>query len=97
LALLCLLLAAAYMPAARARFAATGSFRAGLDVGSNLAFIRRNAVNYVLQFPLFMAANVLSNVGYVLCCVGILPATLWAVCVLSWGEGEVVRCDPAFR
>jgi hypothetical protein len=97
LTILSLLLAVAYMPAARARFAATDSFRKGLDVASNVAFIRRNAANYVLQYPLFMAANVLSNAGYLLCCVGILPATLWAVCVLNWGEGEVVRCDSAFR
>ena len=49
----------------------------------------RNALNYLMQYLLFMVANMLSNVGYLLCCVGIAPATCWAVCVLSWAEGDV--------
>ncbi len=97
LGFLALMVAMAYMPAARTRFAVTGSFRSGADIEANLAFIRRNLGNYLLQYALFMAANVLSNAGYLLCCVGIIPAAAWTVCVMAWGEGEVVRCDPAFR
>jgi hypothetical protein len=95
--LLLVLVLVVYLPAARARFAATDSFAAGFDVAANLAFIHRNVLNYVLAYVLFVVANALSNLGYLLCCVGVIPAALWAGAVLAWAEGQVVYNDPAFR
>jgi hypothetical protein len=88
---------ALYLPAARARFAATDNMAAGFDVSANLAFIRRNLSNYLIAFALLIVAQLLHNAGYVLCCVGIIPATFWVGLVMAWAEGQVVRLDPAFR
>ena len=89
-----LLAGALYIPASHARFMATGTFRAALDVNANLAFIRRNLANIGLMYTQAIVASVLSNAGLILCVVGIYPATIWSILVLAWGEGEVIRCDP---
>jgi hypothetical protein len=93
---LLMLLAAIYMPAARIRFTVTDRFAAGFEVGRNLAFIRRNAGNYILIYLEGLIANLVSNVGYLACCVGIIPAAAWAAMVMAWAEGEVARCDQLF-
>jgi hypothetical protein len=92
-----LLIAAAYLPAAHARVIVTGRLAAGFDVRANLAFIRRNLRNYGLLYVLAIVASLLSNAGLLLCGVGLYPATIWSVVVIAWAQGELVRCDPAFR
>ena len=83
-----------YLPAAMTRFAMTGRFGAGFEVMENLAFIRRNLVNYALTLVLYLVVSFLAQFGIVLCCVGVLPLSFWAMCVLAWALGETVRLDP---
>jgi Protein of unknown function (DUF4013) len=87
------LVALVYMPAVRARVATTNRVATAFELRANLAFIRRNAANYVLSILLFVAANMIANFGWLLCCVGAIPTTLWAMSVLSWGEGQVALLD----
>ncbi len=62
-----------YVPAALARFALTGRFAAGFEVMENVAFIRRNALNYVLSLVLYLIGSFLARFGVFLCCVGMFP------------------------
>jgi len=90
-----MLILALYVPAALARFTMLDRVSAGFEVRENLAFIRRNLGNYAMALLLYLLASVAAQLGVVLCCVGIFPASFWAVCVLCWALGEVVRRDPA--
>jgi hypothetical protein len=85
---------ALYVPAALARFAVLDRVSVGFEVGENLAFIRRNLGNYAMALLLYLLASFAAQLGVVLCCVGIFPASFWAVCILFWALGEVVRRDP---
>ncbi len=82
-----------YVPAALARFVMLDRVSAGFEVRENLAFIRRNLGNYAMTLLLYLVASFAAQLGIVLCCVGFLPAAFWAVCVLCWSLGEVVRRD----
>jgi hypothetical protein len=85
---------AVYLPSAFARLALTGRFGAAFEVGENLAFIRRNVLNYLLALLLYFVGSFLAQFGILLCCVGIFPATFWAMCLAAWGLGEAARLDP---
>ena len=89
-----MLVLALYVPAALARFAMLDRVSAGFEVRENLAFIRRNLGNYAMALLLYLLASVAAQLGVVLCCVGIFPASFWAVCILFWALGQVVRRDP---
>jgi hypothetical protein len=91
------LLAAAYMPSVRIRLALTDRLGAALEWRENLGLIRRNLESYAMSYVLFLLANLISNLGYLACCVGIVPASLWAVAVMSWGEGRVGALETASR
>jgi hypothetical protein len=85
---------AVYLPSAFARLALTGRFGAAFEVGSNLAFIRRNILNYLLVLLLYFVGSFIAQFGILLCCIGIFPATFWAMCLAAWGLGETARLDP---
>jgi hypothetical protein len=89
-----MLVLALYVPAALARFAMLDRVGAGFEVRENLAFIRRNLGNYAMALLLYLLASFAAQLGVVLCCVGIFPASFWAVCIFFWALGEVVRRDP---
>jgi len=82
-----------YLPAALTRFALTDRFGAGFEVGANLAFIRRNLQNYVLALVLYLIGSFVAQFGILLCCIGVLPLSFWALCVLGWALGETARFD----
>jgi hypothetical protein len=84
-----------YLPAALTRFALTLRFGAGFELGENLAFIRRNLLNYVLALVLYLVGSFVAQFGVLLCCVGVFPASFWALCLLGWGLGETARRDIA--
>ncbi len=88
---------AVYLPAALVRMALLGRFGAGFELAQNLAFIRRNAVNYLLAIVLALAASLVSQFGLLLFCIGIFPAAFWSYCVGAWAMAEVARRDPAFQ
>ncbi len=82
-----------YVPAALARYALTGRFAAGFEVMENVAFIRRNALNYALSLVLYLIGSFAARFGVFLCCVGMFPISFWALCILGWGLGETARLD----
>jgi uncharacterized protein DUF4013 len=84
-----------YIPAALARFVMLDRLSAGFEVRENLDFIRRNLGNYAMTLLLYLLASFAAQLGILLCCVGFFPASFWAVCILFWGLGEVVRRDAA--
>jgi uncharacterized protein DUF4013 len=84
-----------YLPAALTRFALTLRFGAGFELGENFSFIRRNLLNYVLALVLYLVGSFVAQFGVLLCCIGVFPASFWALCLLGWGLGETARRDAA--
>jgi hypothetical protein len=84
----------AYFPAALTRLALSERFSAAFEVQANVAFIRRNLMNYLLALVFYLVANFASQFGVILCCVGVLPAGFWAMCVAGFSLGEVARLGP---
>jgi len=84
-----------YLPAALTRHALTQRFATGFEVAENVAFIRRNVLNYALALILYMLASFLAQFGVLACCVGVFPVSFWALCVFGWGLGETARRDSA--
>jgi uncharacterized protein DUF4013 len=82
-----------YFPAAFTRFAVLDRFAAGFEVAENVAFIRRNLGRYALALVLYLLASFVAQVGIIVCCVGLFPASFWAFCVGAWAMGEVARRD----
>jgi hypothetical protein len=83
-----------YVPAALMRFVLYNRVAAGYEPREVVGIIRRNLGNYLLAIVLYLVANMASQLGVVLCCVGVLPLGFWSVCILAWGLGEVARRDP---
>jgi hypothetical protein len=82
-----------YLPAALTRHALTGRFATGFEFSENLAFIRRNFLNYALALVLYMLANFVAQFGVLACCIGVFPVSFWALCVFGWALGETARRD----
>jgi hypothetical protein len=59
-----------------------------------VALIKRNPANYFMGLLIVVVVHVVSQLGIVLCCVGVLATTFWSYCVSAWVMGEVVRRDP---
>jgi hypothetical protein len=83
-----------YFSAAFTRLAVEERFGAALEVQQNFAFLRRNAVNFLMAIVAFMVSNFIAQFGIFLFCVGILPATFWSQCVGAYALGEVAFRDP---
>lgn len=81
----------AYFPAAITRLALSGRFGAAFEVQANVAFIRRNLMNYLLAIVFYLVANFAAQFGILLCCVGVLPASFWSLCVFGFSLGETAR------
>jgi hypothetical protein len=85
---------ALYLPAALTRTAVRASVSVGLEWRANVAFIRANLGNYFLSLVIYLLAALLAHLGFLLCCIGVFPATFWAYCVLGVALGETVRFNP---
>jgi hypothetical protein len=83
-----------YLPSAIARMTLYQRFGAGFEVRENLALIRRNPGNYAIAVLLVLLANFVSQIGIVLCCIGIFATTFWSLCVMGFALGDMVRRDP---
>lgn len=86
-----------YFPAALTRLAVNERFGAAFEIGANWAFIRRNFSNYLLAIVVFLVANFISQLGILLFCIGIFPATFWGLCAGAYALGEVAYRDPETR
>ncbi len=83
-----------YLPAALARTALRGAVADGFDWRGVVDFIRLNLGNYLLSLVIFLLASLLSQLGFLLCCVGFFPAAFWAYLVLAFSLGQTVRLSP---
>jgi hypothetical protein len=83
-----------YLPAALTRLALSERFGAAFELRANFAFIRRNALNYFLALVFYLVASFAAQFGVLACCVGLLPATFWSLCVFGFALGEVARLGP---
>ena len=88
-----MLLLMLYLPAALTRFAVSGRFAAGFEPLENIAFIRRNLTNYALSLVVYLVASFVAQFGALLCCIGLFPASFWAVCIVGWALGETTRLE----
>jgi hypothetical protein len=85
---------AIYVHAAIVRMAVLGDLAEAFRPGEIIAFLRRNLGNTALAWVAYIIANFVSQFGFLLCCVGLLPATFWSVTVMFYAMGEVARLDP---
>jgi uncharacterized protein DUF4013 len=83
-----------YAPSAVARMTLYQRLGAGFEFKENLALIKRNPANYGIALLIIVVTHVVSQVGVILCCVGLFATSFWSFCVSAWVLGEVVRRDP---
>lgn len=94
LVMLLSLVVGAYLPSALVRSALRGTIADGFALRENLAFIRANLGNYLLSLVVFLVAHVASQLGFLLCCVGVFPAAFAAYLVAAAAFGQTVRLNP---
>jgi hypothetical protein len=63
------------------------------EVRENVAFIKRNTKDYVLMLVTMIVAHMIAQFGVLLCCVGVFPASFWAMCVIALPLGQLARRD----
>ena len=86
---------AVYLPAAIARAALRGTVADGFDWRAAVAFIKANLGNYLLSLVVYLAASLLAQFGFLLCCVGVFPAAFWSHLVLAQALGQTIRLNPS--
>lgn len=91
---LLMLAAMVYVPAAVLRFILYDRVAAAFEPREVVGIVRRNPGAYLLALVLYLVTNLASQLGVVLCCVGVFPLGFWSFCILAWGLGEVARRDP---
>lgn len=80
-----------FMPAAMLRTIMTGRFGAAFEFGAIWAFIRANFTNYVLAILVHLVANMASQLGVLLLCVGIIFTAFWSMVVAAYAFGQTWR------
>jgi hypothetical protein len=83
-----------FLPAVLVRVALQDDFAAGFAFGAIVRFIRDNLMNYVLSLVFYLVASFASQLGIVLCCIGVFPLAFWAYMILAYALGETVRLNP---
>ncbi len=91
LAMLVHLLLSIVLPAALARSSLRGTVADGFAGREILGFIRANVGNYLITLVIFLLASLLAQLGFLACCVGVLPAAFWSYMVLAVALGQTVR------
>jgi hypothetical protein len=86
---------AVYLPAALARSALRGTVADGFDWRAVVDFIKANLGNYLLSLVVYLAASLVAQVGFLLCCVGVFPAAFWSYMVFAVALGDTIRLNPA--
>jgi hypothetical protein len=83
-----------YLPAALVRTTVHGTVAAGFDWRRNVAFIRANLGNYLLSLVVFLLVQFLSQVGMLLCCIGLFWTAFAGYLVAAAAFGQTVRLNP---
>ena len=84
---------AVYVHTAIVRMAVLGDLAQAFRPTEIVEYLRRNLGNTAMAWVAFIIANFVSQFGFLLCCVGLLPATFWSVTVMFFSLGEVARLD----
>lgn len=84
----------ALLPAALVAAITEGDAAAAFNLPRVLARLRRADGPYVLAFLVAFAAEILAQLGVLLCCVGVVPARFLAHCVTAHAFGTAFR-DPS--
>lgn len=72
---------AVWLPAALLHAAVKRDFRAAFDFHTIFAFLKNNAVNYILAYLDWLVARMVAPLGFVLCCVGVFVTSFWSMAV----------------
>ncbi len=86
---------AGYVQVAQIRLAVTDNLGAAFDFAANAAFLRRSIIPLLLAFGVLLVTNFVAQFGVLLCCVGLIPATLWSQIAFHHGLGQVARLGAA--
>lgn len=82
---------AAWVPAALLRAVALGSFGEAFNFRAIWAFIRANAINYLLAYVVWIVARMVVGFGLLLCCVGIFATAFWSMCAGAYAFAQTWR------
>jgi len=82
---------AVWVPAAMLHAAVKRDFRAAFDFRTIAAFLRNNALNYVLAYLDWMVARMAAPLGFILCCVGLFVTSFWSMAVAAHAFAQVYR------
>ncbi len=82
---------AVWVPAAMLHAMVKRDFRAAFDFRTIAAFLRNNALNYVLAYLDFLVARMAAPLGFILCCVGVFITSFWAMTVGAYAFAQTYR------
>ena len=76
------------LPAALARTAVTGSFGAGLDVGTVVGLVRNNLGDYLILILMGILSGLIAALGFIALCVGVLVTIPYAYFLMAHLYGQ---------
>jgi hypothetical protein len=82
------------LPAALTRAAVQARAGAAFEFGANFAFIKANAMNYVLAILVYIIANFASQFGIILLCIGIFFTGFLSMVMTAHAFAETYRLSP---
>lgn len=85
------LVLAVWLPAALVFAAVRRDFRAGFDFRAIAAFLRHNAINYLLAYLDWLVSRMATPLGFLLCCVGVFATSFWSLCVGTYAFAQAYR------
>jgi hypothetical protein len=80
-----------FMPASLLFAAVEQRFGAGFEFGRIWAFVKANIGNYLLSIVICIIARIISDLGFILCCVGILFTSFWATLIMAHGFAQAYK------
>lgn len=82
---------AVWIPAALLHAAVRRDFRAAFEFRTIAAFLRNNALNYLLAYLDWLVARMAAPLGLALCCVGIFVTAFWSLTVGAHAFAQTYR------
>lgn len=79
------------LPAAITLAVMRRSFAAAFDFATIFAYMKENAVNYVLSIVVYIAAGFIAQLGFILLCIGVLFTSFWAQLVTTHAFAQTYR------
>ena len=80
-----------WLPAAMLRSVSTNSIGGGFEFAAIWAFIRDNAMNYLLAIVIYFIARFIAGFGFILLCIGLIFTGFWALLIQTYGFAQVWR------